>query len=416
MIMFESVKILAHTNPAALDSFVTAQPQYVEPFSKARLDDLHQLSKLLLREPILRHDPATVALAFWLRKSNLNQIFDRFKAQFQGSVEIFPVPVGTVFHIAPSNVTTMFAYSWALSYLCGNRNIVRISSQENAVVAKIISTIENAMQDSIDLQINNRFITYNHDDSVTETISRFCDHRVIWGGDETATRLRPLYLSPHASERIFGSKYSYSVVAADSFLNAEAIEHEKLIEGFFNDIFWFDQMACSSPHAIFWVGSHDKVQQAIGHFNRSLERIGEYKQYQVSSSASVRRISYAFEIASEHRVKVDLAHHKFVTISTQGYASLRKEICGGGLLTHVQVDRLNDVVPFASSEDQTITHFGFSYSNLLSFARAVGAKGIDRVVPVGNALDFSSTWDGFDLLRDFTKLVTLSFPLKDSDQ
>jgi len=37
----------------------------------------------------------------------------------------------------------------------------------------------------------------------------------------------------------------------------------------------------------------------------------------------------------------------------------------------------------------------------------VGGRGIDRVVPFGQALSFASVWDGYDLLTEFTRLTTL---------
>ena len=38
-------------------------------------------------------------------------------------------PRGLVFHVPPANVDTIFVYSWALSALAGNSNVVRISSR-----------------------------------------------------------------------------------------------------------------------------------------------------------------------------------------------------------------------------------------------------------------------------------------------
>ena len=35
-----------------------------------------------------------------------------------------------------------------------------------------------------------------------------------------------------------------------------------------------------------------------------------------------------------------------------------------------------------------------------------GIKGIDRIVPVGQTMDFDLIWDGYDLSRDLTRVVT----------
>ena len=35
-------------------------------------------------------------------------------------------------------------------------------------------------------------------------------------------------------------------------------------------------------------------------------------------------------------------------------------------------------------------------------------RGIDRVVPIGNALDFNSIWDGYDLVEQFSRKVSIN--------
>jgi hypothetical protein len=42
---------------------------------------------------------------------------------------------------------------------------------------------------------------------------------------------------------------------------------------------------------------------------------------------------------------------------------------------------------------------------LLKLIENPSIQGIDRVVRVGQALDFSPTWDGYDLLSELSRLV-----------
>src|SRR5229473_1854189 len=51
-----------------------------------------------------------------------------------GGVRRFPR--GLVFHVPPANVDTIFVYSWALSALAGNRNVVRISPRAAGAAAR----------------------------------------------------------------------------------------------------------------------------------------------------------------------------------------------------------------------------------------------------------------------------------------
>ena len=74
------------------------------------------------------------------------------------------------------------------------------------------------------------------------------------GGDETVRRLRKVPLSPHASERSFASKRSLSIISAKTVLSTSDIECNNLAIRLAADIAPFGQMACSSPHVIYWVG------------------------------------------------------------------------------------------------------------------------------------------------------------------
>src|SRR5207237_8667765 len=84
---------------------------------------------------------------------------------------------------------------------------------------------------------------------------------------------------------------------------------------------------------------------------------------------------------------------------------LGRETCGGGFLRHYRLDRLEELAEYAGEGDQTVTHFGFEVPELRRVAVRLGERGVDRVVPVGEALAFDPVWDGFDLIDDFTRRV-----------
>ena len=83
-----------------------------------------------------------------------------------------------------------------------------------------------------------------------------------------------------------------------------------------------------------------------------------------------------------------------------------RETCGGGLLQHAWA-RLPEIVSFAREEDQTLVHFGLSEVELEELARGAGLRGLDRLVPVGQALAFEANWDGYSLMTDFTRKVVI---------
>ena len=376
-----------------------------EPFSTGRRQTLAQLSRLILHDPVLRADAASVALGYWLRRANVDSLAENFERRQRAAPDTVFVPAGRVFHVAPGNVDTVFVYSWALSYLCGNQNVVRVSSSQNDLQSRLLALLSQLMRDDAELAAGNRFCTYEHDERINEALSLWSTHRVLWGGDETVTQLRAVPLSPHASERVFGSKFSYGVISMAAYLTASADTVDRLAAGFFNDIFWFDQMACSSPHLLIWIGSVEQLDPALDRFHRALAKEIERRRYRGAASSAMHRLNFVFNRACEVDLRADLNHAEFLAVRLPDGPVWSKEICGAGLFAHRRADHLLQVAELGGQGDQTVTHFGFSREDLRELARKAGAKGVDRFVPVGEALTFDPVWDGYDLIGDFLRHV-----------
>ena len=262
-----------------------------------------------------------------------------------------------------------------------------------------------ASEDS-ELRDSNRFVTYGHDEAITTALSAWCGHRVIWGGDETVAAIRPLPLPSHASERVFGEQI---LVRRDRCRAHTKPRHRRVrarvASGFFNDVFWFDQMACSSPQVVFWVGPPAIADQAAAEFERALQAEVERRDFVPPVSSAVHRRAYAFGLAASTDARVVLGHPGFVGVHIHDAAALDKDMCGGGLIRHVPVARAGDVLPFIEEGDQTLTHWGIDGDTLREFAAEAGARGLDRLVPIGEALAFDVVWDGFHLVDDMLRRV-----------
>jgi hypothetical protein len=400
------VNLLApHTGLQSVESVLGMGQMPAEPFSSHRRQTLGQLSRMILHDAELRADAGSVALGYWLRPANISGLAEQFERRRKAEQNVVFVPAGRVFHVAPGNVDTMFVYSWALSYLCGNLNVVRVSGQQNEILLRLLSVLSRQMQEDPELAEGNRFLTYEHDDNITGMFSNWSAHRVLWGGDETVSMLRRLPLSPHASERAFGSKFSFSVISIEAYLGADPVTASKLAAGFFNDIFWFDQMACSSPHLLVWVGHAEQLDAALDRFDSALSSEIERRNYRGAASNTIHRLNFAFDMACDTDLRVDLSQKEFLAIRIPGMAGPTKKMCGAGLFTHRSVDHISRVIELCEQRDQTITHFGFSEAELFEFAAKAGARGVDRLVPVGEALSFDAIWDGYDLMGDFLRRV-----------
>jgi hypothetical protein len=403
-----SVEILSPRSGAPFPEFLEATVESAgTPFSDSRRAAVAALSAAFLQDAVLRRDAASVAVAYWMRAAEVERVAERFAARSAAEPQVVRVPVGRVFHVAPSNVDTLFVYSWALAFLCGNTNVVRVSRERPPVVDSMLGAIDAVARAHPELRDGNRFVTYEHDAEITTALSRWCSHRILWGGDETVANLRPLPLNPHASERVFGSKFSYAIVSAAAYLAADETERAKLAGAFFNDLFWFDQMACSSPQVLFWVGAEEEFARAVPEFEDRLQREVERREHATPTPNAMQRLTYAFELAARADVRVHLEHPGFVGVRVRDSRGLAKETCGGGLIRHTRLDRVADLVPYASEADQTVTHWGFDVGDLKALAGRIGARGVDRLVPIGEALAFDTVWDGFDLLDDLTRRVAV---------
>jgi hypothetical protein len=406
------VRVLAPVDDAVgLSEFLDAtRTAHRQPFAPARMDSLARLSAALLADPMLRQDPASVSVAYWLRRAQLTRLAEEHARRAAAEPDALRVPVGRVLHLTPANVDTLFIYSWALAYLCGNASVVRLSRESSLVVEALLRVIGSVASEDPDLRESNRFVTYGHDDAITAALSAWCAHRVIWGGDEAVAAIRSVSLPSHASERVFGSKYSFAVIDANRYLAAPEGERARVASGFFNDLFWFDQMACSSPHVVFWIGAPEAAEAAAGDFERALQAEVERRRFEPSVSSAVHRRSYAFGLAASSDVRVVLDHPGFVGVHMSDRAALDKDICGGGLLRHLPVARLSDVLAFVDEGDQTLAHWGVDGDALRDFAVDAGARGLDRVVPIGEALAFDVVWDGFHLIDDMLRRVRVRSP------
>ena len=402
----ERIRVLAPADDTGISAFLDAtRHAHAEPFSAARIKTLARVSTALLADPLLRQDPASVSVAYWLRRAQLARLADEYARRAAIEPDILRVPVGRVLHMAPSNVDTLFIYSWALAYLCGNASVVRLSQESGVVVEALLRVIGAVAAEDDELRTWNRFVTYGHDDAITGALSAWCAHRVIWGGDETVAALRPLPLPSHASERVFGSKYSFSVIDAARWQAASAEARAQAASSFFNDLFWFDQMACSSPQVVFWIGEPALAEAAAGTFERELQAEVERRRFVSPVSSAVHRRAYAFGLAATADVRVVLEHPGFVGVHLRDRSVLDKEVCGGGLLRHVPVGGIADVIAFVDESDQTVTHWGLDPEALRTLGLGGGLRGLDRVVPIGEALAFDVVWDGFHLIDDMLRRV-----------
>lgn len=377
-----------------------AEQAPLKPFCEEVLHFAQSLSKQFLT---LRQYPEIVALGFWLRKAHMKQMQQSFKATNEGKII---KPRGTVFQLAPSNVDTIFIYSWMLSLLAGNRNIIRISSKEQLQKNTLLQIILEELQHHTAIAQRTVVVTYEHDEKVTERLSALCHTRVVWGGDATVHAIRQVPLAPMANELVFPDRFSMSVLNAEKVSLVEEQSLNQLAEKFYNDAFWFDQMACSSPRLVIWVGQ--QADEAKRRFWHALNKMIDRKQYTLAPATQVNKFSTSLWLATDDETTNVYTSKNYARVDFEAFSKeVREQHCGAGLFYELSMPTLVDIAKIVVDKDQTLSYYGFEKKQLVELVEHISTRGIDRIIPIGNALDFQEVWDGQDFLQSFVREVVV---------
>ena len=376
------------------------------PFGETVVSFIETFSTRLLASSGARRFPELASLAFWMRHSSLA----RLRKHMLTDNRIF-VARGTAFHVAPANVDTIFVYSWFISLLCGNRNIVRVSSKPSPQSLLIFELIAELFSQDEFSAIRERslVVRYGHDSLVNDLFSRYCDIRVIWGGDESIREIRKSPLSATACEMTFANKYSFAVFDTISFLNADDEQIKSWADGFYNDSFWFAQMACSSPRLVLWLGE-DKP-----HIITAQERFWRFLEDRLSLAVTgfdltdyVNKRVAVDSLALQSKVSIIQASTNDLVRVWLDKPALYSELhCGAGLFFESSINELDELLPLLSRQIQTVIYAGMPREQMQNFLSTRQVAGIDRVVPVGKALDFDYIWDGYDMPKLLLREISL---------
>lgn len=372
------------------------------PFQDDIIEFLNAVSRRLFA--VARTEPALAPLAFFLRKANLAALAEQASSRAPRRAVI--VPQGTVFHVPPTNVDTLFLYTLAISMLAGNSNIVRISRNAGPATDQVLSHLLATLDDFPQVGAGLTIVRYGHEADLLELCSQAADVRMVWGGDGAIQAIRRSPLRPRAKELTFPDRVSLAAISADAWLTAAPAERQRVIEGLYNDVYWFDQMACSSPAQLILVGTPAEAEQAAAQIATELAAVADQRYQAVDGQAINKMVSLLSALDGGLR-RFNWVSNSLVTIEADDLAAAESYRPGGGFVSVQQVTGLDELIGQLDRRVQTLSTFGFSTEQLREFAIAANGRGIDRIVEIGHALDFDAVWDGKDLLAESVRLVTL---------
>ncbi len=375
----------------------------LSPFSQIIVFFLDDLSKTLKIINKKKHSDIE-ALSFFCRKNNIEKLKNN---HFDSKVIRFGL--GNLFHITPSNMPTNFAYSLIFGLLGGNSNIIKVPSndfQEMKIICKSINVVLKKKK-FIQLRDMIMIVKYTQNDELTKNFSQICDGRLIWGGDETVKNLKKFSTKVKNIDIPFSDRYSICLINSEKFLKLNKFNSNILISKFYNDTYEADQNACSSPHLILWSGK--TILKAKKKFWSLLNNL-VVKKYNPPLISSVDNYSKFVEdtlskknISSFSKYNKSLYVISLKKINKENFISKTK----WGYFYELHTNNLTDLKYITNRSLQTITYFGFSKNFLKSFFSKNNFNGIDRVVPIGQALNINLIWDGYDIIKTLSREIDI---------
>lgn len=371
------------------------------PFDDGVLAFLQSWSKKLMADGRTRQYPDVVTFGFWLRKSNLLRLKEQYLHTREG---VRPIGRGMAFHIAPSNVPINYAYSLVTGLLTGNANVVKIPSKPFEQVELVNRALAECLAEDEAMGPYIVLVRYGHERDVNDALSEYADARIVWGGDRTIAELKRSPMQARAVEISFADRYSLAVIDSDCYLAQE--DKKRAANDFYNDTYLTDQNACTSPRAVIWTGS--RAEEARERFWSELHALVAAK-YPFQAVQAVNKLTSAY-------------------LTAAGYEGVRKAASEDNLIVRMELERLDDsVMDFKDNSGyffeytcrdikelralcdnthcQTVSYIGDKamFDELL----ALGLRGVDRIVPIGQTMDFELVWDGYDLVERLTRSVRI---------
>tara|TARA_B110000003_G_scaffold158444_1_gene158737 strand:- start:913 stop:2118 length:1206 start_codon:yes stop_codon:yes gene_type:complete len=377
----------------------------LEIFSSIACSWLSDLSRFLLKDPKTKKYPDVATFAFFCRKANLSKL----KSNHCNPSEI-RIGKGIAFHVAPSNVPVNFAYTLITGLLAGNINIIKIPSKHFEQIDIIINAINKTLTKAEFNEIKERIfiIKYDTDSDVTTIISKICDLRIIWGGNETVSNIKNIITNPKSLDISFPDRYSISLIDAKSYLGLE--NKLRLSELFFNDTYLFDQNACTAPHSLFWVGNEEDIERSKKIFWDLLEKTIIEKQYNLNDISTIDKlVTFYSQSMDEVPISKINKNNLIWRVNNKEFNSKVDNFrCASGYFNEFNINHINELKNIIKKNYQTLSYYGIHKNDLINFFKTNKPLGIDRVVPIGNTLDFSLNWDGYDLINQMSRIIEIN--------
>jgi hypothetical protein len=339
--------------------------------------------------------------AFYIRKKNLIKI----SKEYQNKDRI--IGRGIAYHIPPSNIPINFAYSLVFGLLSGNNNIVRLPSKNFIQINILCKIFYKILRNKKYLEFHKRIclIKYDRSDEISSELSKKADVRLIWGGDETINQFKKYPTSSRCVDLNFANRYSISIIDINKLSKISDYNLKNIANRFYNDSYTMDQKGCSSPQALIWIGSDKKNIK-----DKFFDILSEIAKKKYDNDLPVTNDKIASLSMAAIKSKIDfVSSYKNFNLVRIKLKKISKDIekihPHFGTFVEVDITSISLIDKIISKKLQTISYFGIDKKEIYNLIFKYGILGVDRVVPIGRALDMNIEWDGYDIIKTLSRII-----------
>ena len=168
-----------------------------------------------------------------------------------------------------------------------------------------------------------------------------------------------------------------------------------------------NQLACNSPHFIFRLEKENKNLKEI--FWSQLAKVVE-KKFTFDEIHVVDKYTNLMEniILQKNFKNIKMFKNNLYIIDTNNKTYNIEDMRGvNGTFFQKNIIKIEDLKKFITKKCQTVSYFGFTKKILRNFMLNNNLLGVDRIVPIGKALEIDIVWDGIDTTKSLSRIISI---------
>jgi hypothetical protein len=386
------------------------------------IETLSQLGRKILKNKEINEAPGITYLSLWLKRKNLEEICRRNYSDPGYADGFIPVnshlsmaarPRGIICHWIAANVPTLAIFSLVQALLSKNGSIVKVPEGNRDLVLSVLKDLAALDFDyrgkrySGDILVKSiSVVTFEgRDRKTSEQFSLVADGKIIYGSSEAVRSVIALPQRDHCEVIVFGPKYSFGVFDRES---VEGPGFRELLDKTVRDIAVFNQMACSSPHVLFFEKSRYSLHEIGTMMQESFDSLPPLLRHQETPpSILADTINIRAKFLLSENKQIIIPEDMGWTILMDNELQLEDPVQGKCIFIK-ETARVEDCLPLVTRKIQAMIVSISDPDRSRVFAEEATYLGVDRIVSPGRIHEYNQPWDGILSLNRLVRWTIIS--------